>query len=203
MDTLSYTTRQIRKKNSRSDLFLQEIEDLQIPMTPEERFFRIIAAKDPKTFSEKIISRAATFQKKVNTPWITAFFIFGILSAISYWGMKHSTVQIIERKVIPATKVTLPEKIEVPKEMLPASHVEKREVIEKPKAEVPQVDFTQFKLVGISWDEHEFVAMIERGPFRKASFVRKNETLGNGIVINDIDEFSVILESGERTYRLT
>jgi len=59
------------------------------------------------------------------------------------------------------------------------------------------------KLVGISWDDQEYVAMIEYEGEKGAAFVRKGETLKNGARIEDIKEYSVALSLDEQRWELT
>lgn len=62
---------------------------------------------------------------------------------------------------------------------------------------------TNYVLVGISWDNQEYVAMIESDPAKGASFVRKGEELAEGVKVVDITESSVKLSQGEKTWELS
>ena len=59
-----------------------------------------------------------------------------------------------------------------------------------------------FKLVGISWDAEEYVAMIEP-PSQNAQFVRKGDTLSNGVKVKEIKEYAVVLQKGRDKWDLT
>lgn len=59
-----------------------------------------------------------------------------------------------------------------------------------------------FKLVGISWDAKEYVAMIEYEGEKGARFVRKGDSLSNGVKVEEIKEYSVMLSSGGETWEL-
>lgn len=59
------------------------------------------------------------------------------------------------------------------------------------------------KLVGISWDNEEYVAMIEVEGEKAARFARKGSTVLNDVKIEDIREFSVTLSQGTRKWELT
>lgn len=59
------------------------------------------------------------------------------------------------------------------------------------------------KLVGISWDEREFVAMIELENEKGAHFVRKGDVLQNGVTIENITEYAVSVSLGNRKWDLS
>lgn len=61
-----------------------------------------------------------------------------------------------------------------------------------------------YKLVGISWDQDEYVAMIEYGPTPDgAQFVREGDLLKDGTKIEDIKEYSVTLLNGVQRWELS
>lgn len=60
-----------------------------------------------------------------------------------------------------------------------------------------------FKLVGISWDADEYVAMLEYEGEKGAHFVRKGETLQSGIKVENISEYAVALSQGNTKWDLT
>ena len=69
-------------------------------------------------------------------------------------------------------------------------------------AQAPQPPPTNLKLVGISWDETEYVAMIEYEGEKGARFVRKGDELNGGIKVEGIKEYSVSLSMGEQKWEL-
>lgn len=61
---------------------------------------------------------------------------------------------------------------------------------------------SNYQLVGISWDDEELVAMIESDPERGASFARKGDKLEDGVVVEDITEYVVILSKDGQKWEL-
>ncbi len=60
-----------------------------------------------------------------------------------------------------------------------------------------------FKLLGISWDDTGYVAMVQYDPAKEgAVFVRKGETIGN-FKVGEIKEFSVTLTDGSQKWELS
>lgn len=68
---------------------------------------------------------------------------------------------------------------------------------------LPKTDLSSYQLVGISWDEHDYVAMIDRGPSKSTVFARKGESLGDSVWVKEIGEFSVTLSHNGKTWKLT
>lgn len=66
--------------------------------------------------------------------------------------------------------------------------------------EAPPVNY---KLVGISWDAKEYVAMVEYEKEKAARFVRKGDSLQNGVKVKKVTETSATLVFGEREWELT
>jgi hypothetical protein len=60
-----------------------------------------------------------------------------------------------------------------------------------------------YKLVGISWDDQGFVAMIEAPEEQGARFVRKGDTLPNGVKVKEVKNYSVLLSSGNQKWELS
>ncbi|MSR77444.1 MAG: hypothetical protein EXS63_04375 [Candidatus Omnitrophica bacterium] len=81
-----------------------------------------------------------------------------------------------------------------------ASKVQDLEKASQAAAIVPST----FKLVGVSWDDHEYVAMIELDSTKQegARIVRKGDFLGDGIKVEEIKEFSVFLSKGSQKWEL-
>lgn len=59
------------------------------------------------------------------------------------------------------------------------------------------------RLVGISWDKNEYVAMIEISGELGAHFVRKGDTVKDNIKVEEIKEYSVHLSKGEKQWDLS
>ena len=60
-----------------------------------------------------------------------------------------------------------------------------------------------YKLVGISWDNDGFVAMIETPGDQGARFVRKGDSLPNGVKVKEVKNYSVVLTSGNQKWELS
>ena len=85
---------------------------------------------------------------------------------------------------------------------LPKPKAEGAPTISEGSSEV-QPPPVNYKLVGISWDDREYVAMIEYEGEKAARFVRKGDSLQNGVKVKKVTETSVSLALGDREWDLT
>ena len=70
-------------------------------------------------------------------------------------------------------------------------------------APVVQAPPVNIKLVGISWDDAGYVAMIELEGEKAARFVRKGDVLPSGVKVEDIKEYAASLSQSGRKWDLT
>lgn len=82
----------------------------------------------------------------------------------------------------------------------------------EPEAPAPDAPLTElppespppvnYKLVGISWDAEEYIAMIQKEGTDHAVFIKKGEPLEGGIEVEDITEYSVKFKQDGKVWEL-
>jgi hypothetical protein len=105
--------------------------------------------------------------------------IIGIQNSLQYFTPAENSTSLTRSLVEPS---------------VPAAKITK-----KIQTDAPAVE--PYKLVGISWDEKEFIAMIEPAG-QNAKFVRQGDTLNDGTKVEKVKEYTVVLSKNHRKWEL-